>query len=104
MKTESNIQQDTYLVLGEKLRIRFNERTEEREDMEGETTTFYIYDEAVCHVKDDRDTIIEKIIGSKYTTGAEFACINNGGEDYEQYQQFRQQAKELADGWFAQES
>lgn len=101
MRTESNIKQGTYLVLGDKLRIRFNERTEEREEIDGGTTTFYIYDEAVCHIKDDRHTIIEKIIASKYTTGAEFACINNGGEDYEEYQSFRQQAKELANGWFA---
>jgi len=99
MKTHSDRKLDTYLLLGDKLRIRFNEVISTKDDM-GEQREVYEYDEAVCHKDDTRDMIVERIIGTVYSTGAEFACINNGGEDYEEYQSFRQLAKNLADGWF----
>ena len=49
-------------------------------------------------------SLIEKIIGSSYTTGGEFAVINNKDIDptsYAEYQAFRLTAKELADEYLA---
>ncbi|MDX1408411.1 MAG: hypothetical protein R3330_09765, partial [Saprospiraceae bacterium] len=65
----------------------------------GEIETYWTAEEALCRVSDTRNVLIEKIMASQYTTGAELAAINNGGEDYEVYQAFRAQAKALADGW-----
>ena len=54
----------------------------------------------------NRSQIIEAIIGSVFTTGAEIAVINNQTSDpatYVAYQEFRVQAKQLADGWLNDE-
>ena len=39
--------------------------------------------------------MIEKVMFSKYSTGAELAAINNGGVDKEEYLTFRVLAKKL---------
>lgn len=96
MKIYSNTQPPVYQVIGQALRIHWDFG---EEVIEGETIIFC--QEAICNKADSRDTIIEKIMASEYTTGAELAAINNGGEDYEAYQSFRANAKSLADGWFS---
>ena len=104
MKVQSNEQPLAYEVSGKELRIHFNIEQLTREGMEG-PETFWQADEALCHIADSRNTLIEKIIAVKYSVGAELAAINNQATDpaaYDAYQAFRLEAKALADGWLAQ--
>jgi hypothetical protein len=48
--------------------------------------------------------LIEQLMARRYTTGAELAAINNGGEDYEEYLAYRAKCKELAIGYFDEET
>ena len=105
MKTYSSDQLDTYQVLGSTLRIHWGAQEITR-DGTGGPETFWETNEAVCEINDGRNALIEKIIGSVYTTGAELAVINNKDIDpaaYAEYQDFRVQAKQLADGWLNKE-
>lgn len=102
MKVQSNEKLPVYQVLGQTLRIHWDQSEQTVQDMDGNEETIFVSQEAVCQKQDSRNTLIEKIIASVYTTGAELAAINNGGEDYQAYQDFRQLAKDLADGWIAQ--
>lgn len=87
----------TYQVIGTTLRIHWDQESHQTE----EGHTVWKMHEAMVHVRATRSEIIEAIIATHYPTpGSEFAAINNGGSDYEQYQAFRTFAKELADGWF----
>ena len=64
------------------------------------TRDAYCANEATIDVGDTRSVIIERIIGSCYTTGAELAAINNQVADpseYATYQALRVTAKSLAD-------
>ena len=64
----------------------------------------YQYNEATIEIGDTRSVIIERIIGSCYTTGGELAVINNQASDpsaYAEYQAFRVVAKALADEYLA---
>jgi len=90
-----------FQILGNTLRIHFNQTTEEVTDMStAEVRTDYVSEEALCTTFDSRAQIIEAIIKSRYrTVGAEFAAINNGDPDYSAYQSFRQLAKTLASDW-----
>lgn len=102
MKVQSTDKPDVYAVSGKELRIRWNIEQVTREGVDGETETFWQASEALCGVSDQRHILIEKIIASQYTTGAEIATINNresDPEEYAAYQAFRDQAKALADGW-----
>jgi hypothetical protein len=106
MKTEAGYELQTYEPSGQELRIHWNVEQKTKEVMDDETVTYWEADEALCKVTDDRPTLIEKIIGSVYTTGAELAVINNKDIDpsaYAEYQNFRVQAKQLADGWLNKE-
>lgn len=105
MKTYSNEQPETYQVIGKTLRIHWNIQEVTKEGMDG-TETVWEADEALCDKGDSRDKLIEKIIGSVYSTGAEIAAINNAAdkpEAHAEYQAFRQEAKDLADGWLNKE-
>lgn len=102
MKAYSGEQPDVYAVSGQELRIHWNIQEVQVQRMDDETETQWEANEALCHVKDSRDTLIEKIIGSVHTAGAEIALINNRETDpdaYAEYQAFRAEAKALADGW-----
>ena len=99
MKVSSSSSLPTYQVLGNKLLIHWNEEVVESESMDGEPTTFYQYNEASAFVYDTRELLIEKIIGSVYTVGAEIAAIRNGGQAADDHHALRVQAKQLADGW-----
>jgi hypothetical protein len=97
VKTYANEQFATYQVSGEELRIHWNEISYEKDGQ-----LLFEADEAVCHIKDNRNLLIEKIISAVYSPSAEIATINNKDtkpEQYAEYQAFRAQAKELADGW-----
>ena len=102
MTVQFTSEPDVYEVSGKELRIHWDITEVTREDPEGKPETFWTAQEALCRVSDVRNVLIEKIMASQYTTGAELAAINNGGEDYEAYQAFRAQAKALADGWLGQ--
>jgi hypothetical protein len=102
MKTQASYEFQTYESSGQELRIHWNIEQKSKEDTDGETLTYWEADEALCNVYDNRDTLIEKIIGSVYSTAAEVATINNKDakpQAYAEYQAFRVQAKALADGW-----
>ena len=101
MKVYSNDKPEVYAVSGQELRIHWNITEIERDE-----DTVWEANEALCNVKDTRDTMIEKIIGSVHTAGAEIALINNKDTDpeaYAEYQAFRAEAKALADGWLNKE-
>ena len=97
MRVNSNDKLPEYQVIGSKLRIHWNyEEVPETED----TPSGWSCDEAAVRKTASRDQIIGAIIATKYPTpGAELAVINNGGQDYDDYQAFRAMAKSLADGW-----
>ena len=64
------------------------------------TRDAYCNNEATIDVGDSRSVIIERIIGSCYTTGGELAAINNqlvNPDAYAVYQALRATAKSLAD-------
>lgn len=84
-------------VIGNKLRIHFDETEVDRD---GETS--YNYTTATVNKNSSKDTIVEAIIASKYSTGQELATINNREEkpeEYAMYQEFRVFAKSLASQW-----
>lgn len=97
MKTYAGQPFETYQASGEELRIHWDETSYEKDGQ-----TVYEAYEALCHVKDNRAALIEKIIGAVYSPSAEIAAINNKDskpDEYAAYQAFRVKAKELADGW-----
>ena len=101
MKSFSDTQPDVYQVIGDFLHIYWNIEQVAAPFM-GEPRTQWSADEAVVNKAANRAQIIEAIIGSMFTTGAEIAIINNQSADpsaYAEYQAFRAQAKSLADGW-----
>lgn len=99
MKVSSSSPLPTYQVLGNKLLIHWGEEVIQSKSMDGEPTASYQYNEASAFVYDTRELLIEKIIGSVYTLGAEIAAIRNGGQDANDHHALRVQAKALADGW-----
>jgi len=44
-----------------------------------------------------RNERIEALIATRYTIPEELAAINNGGEEYQEYQLFRDFCKQIAD-------
>ena len=99
MKTYSSEQLPTYQVSGQELRIHWDAKEVPAHVMD-EQSTQWEQEEAVCNVSDSRDSLIEKIMATKYPTyGAEVAALCNGGDDAAQHEAFRAQAKSLADGW-----
>jgi len=97
MRVNSNDKLPVYQVIGPTLRIHWNyEEVPESES----TPAGWSCDEAAVPKTASRNQIIEAIIATKYQTpGAEFAAINNGGQEYDDYQALRATAKSLADGW-----
>lgn len=105
MKVYSTTELETYQVIGDTLRIHFDHQIIEREGIDGNPEIQHEYEEAVCKITDTRSAIIEKIIGEKYSPGAEFATINNKDsdpEEYAEYQAHRTLAKQLANDWITQ--
>jgi hypothetical protein len=101
MKVYSGEQPEVYAVSGQELRIHWDIQEIQVQNMNGNQTQWEA-NEALCNVKDARDVLIEKIIGSVHSAGAEIALINNkdtAPEAYAEYQAFRAKAKELAGGF-----
>lgn len=102
MRVESSDKLPAYQVIGNKLRIHWDEQETSR-DMDGEVQEGWSYQEACVPVTASRSTIIEAIMATKYPTlGAEFAAFQNGTESVAEHQAMRDLAKSLAGGWFAQ--
>jgi hypothetical protein len=102
MKAYFNEQPDVYAVSGNELRIRWNIQEVPAPSIDDTPATQWEANEALCSAFDNRNQIIEKIIGSVMDTGAEIAMINNRdtrAAEYAEYQAFRAEAKALADGW-----
>jgi hypothetical protein len=100
MKTQASYEIEPYEVSGYELRVHWDIEKKTKEDMNGATITFWEANEALCNRKDSRAQIIEKIMQTVYPTfGAEIAAIRNGGQNAEDHQTLRDQAKALADGW-----
>lgn len=91
----------TYQPSGSFLQIYWDEQVETK-DTDGETETFYSY--AYCDAKttDSYAELVVKIIRSQYSVDDEFAAMNDGGERHQDFLNFRDLAKELAQGWAAQ--
>lgn len=104
MKVNATRPIETYEPSGAEVRIHWDITSDERENPDGSVIIEYFAQCAVCQAMARRSELIESIIGEVYTTGREFAVINNRDvdpEQYQQYQDFRSKAKELADGWIA---
>jgi hypothetical protein len=94
--------QDTYQVSGGVLQIYWDEQQHTREDMDGETETYYSYAYANAKPTDGYAELVRAIIHSQYTYDDEIALINNKEDEpekYADYQAFRQVAKDLANGY-----
>lgn len=92
----------TYQVFGKRLRINFDQKIIEVPDGVQGVRQAYQYTTAEASIASDRATLIDCVIRSKYAISGEFAAINNASTDpqeYADYQAFRAQAKQLADGW-----
>jgi hypothetical protein len=98
-RTTSQIKMPAYQVSGGEVTIFWDEQTEQRTTEQNGDETVYSYAYCVASVYDDRAAIIEKIMATQYTTGAEIAALSNGGESAAEHEAFRVQAKALADGW-----
>jgi len=97
MKVTANEYPGLVLYLQGAILISFNPEQIEKEGITG-TETMYQYDQVKVAASASRDQIIEAVIASKYSTGAEFATINNKDtrpDEYSVYQSFRLQAKEI---------
>ena len=102
MITQTDNTLPTYQTFGTKLHINFDEQEIVVKDMDGNERIAYQYTTAESLCAASRSDLINDIIKSKYTTADEFAAINNAQadpEEYAEYQAFRAQAKQLADGW-----
>jgi len=92
MKTYSKEKLEDYQVLGKILLIHWDHKETPATE---ETESGWGCEEVKVNVSDSRSTMIEKVMFSKYSTGAELAAINNGGVDKEEYLTFRVLAKKL---------
>lgn len=104
MKTYSNDQPDVYAVSGTELRVHWDLQQVSTPGMEDSPRLQWEASEALCSVFDARGELISKIIRSEYSIDGELAAINNQAtkpDEYAKYQEFRAQAKTLADGWLS---
>ena len=87
------------LLQGKKIFNFDVKEVEIKDEMSDETRTGYEYTTVKVETNATRDEIIEAIIGSKYSVGAEIALTNDKdakGDEYKAYQELRVLAKELA--------
>ena len=93
MQVTSKDKLEVYQIIGNKLRIHWDfieiPATEE-------TEAHWKCKEAVVRKQANKNEIVEAIIRSQYSISNEFALINNGGNEYSEYQTFRTLAKQLA--------
>src|SRR6056297_1351852 len=97
MRVNSNDKLPENQVIGPTLRIHWDYQEVPATE---EVPAGWSCDEAAVPKTASRGQIIEAIIATKYpTSGTELAAINNGGQEYDDYQAFRAMAKSLANGW-----
>lgn len=101
MKFEANTVPEKFEVSGFELRIRFDVKEVEREDMSGEKRKAFVGDEVVVAENATRSTIIESIVASRYSQGAEISLSRKADSDPAkvEYLAFVNQAKAVADEW-----
>lgn len=100
MKVFAGRELQTYEPSGDDIYIHWNVEKNVKETEQGSFDEWSA-DEVVVKKTDSRNVVIEKIIASQYSVGAEIATINNREsrpEEYVAYQNFRLLAKELANG------
>ena len=100
MKVESDKQIPTFAKSGAELRISFNVVETEREDMGGEKRKVFVGEQVVVPTTAGYGEIVEAIVASHYTTGAEISLSRKADDDAAkvEYLAFVAQAKELATG------
>jgi len=90
----------TELLQGKKL-INFDIKEVEIKDENSEEARIgFEYQQVKVSTSDTRGAIIEAIIATKYSAGAEIALTNDKDtkqDEYKAYQEFRATAKELAE-------
>ena len=104
MITYSNTEPQPITIEKRQARVTWNARQEELNTLDGQPETQWVYNEAIFDLYDTREVIIRKIIASVHTVEDELALVNNRDdkpEEYEAYQQFRSNAKTLADEYLA---
>jgi hypothetical protein len=101
MQFETDSKPNTYETSGQELRINFNVVEVEREEMNGAKRKVYRGEQVVVHTRATTQQIIETLIASKYTTGAEIALSRKDDTDTDKvaYMTFVAQAKSLASGY-----
>ena len=100
MKSQTSEPSLGFKVIGSRVLFYWNEVEKTVND-----TTVYEYDFAEWKVMDSRNTVVEKIIASKYTIAEELATINNKEDEpteYSAYMAFREFAKTSAAAWIAE--
>ena len=100
MRVTSNEKLDKFQIVGPKLRIHWGYEEVAPDPEVEDSVGSWSCEEAVVKKTASRNDIIEAVIATKYSVPEELAAINNGGDEYESYQSFRQVAKDLADEWF----
>lgn len=101
MKFETNDRPKTYAVSGAELRINFDVKEVEREDMiTKQKRLVFVGEEVVVPKGAPTSTIIEAIIASRYSVGAEVAMLRSADTDPAkvEYLAFVQLAKALGRG------
>lgn len=97
MLVNSTYQKPTYEVQGGYVRFFLDEElVPAAEDVEQS----WNYQVAKVLVDSSRNEKIEAVMATRYPTyGSELAAVNNGGQDYEDYLEFRNEAKRLVDSF-----
>lgn len=100
MKVESDKQFATYARSGAELRITFDVVESEREDVGGEKRKVFTGEQVVVATHAGYSEIVEAIVASRYSTGAEIAMARKTDDDAAkvEYIGFVAKAKELAAG------
>lgn len=98
MKFEMNEKPKTYAVSGNELRINFDVKETQREDLAGNTRTVYTGEEVLVELGAKSNFVIEAIVASRYSFGAEIAMMRKPDTDPEKiaYLDFVKVAKSLA--------
>lgn len=93
MKVQAQHPLPTYKRVGNYYCIYINETITTNQDGE----TIYQYDSCKVPILSTRNERIEALIATRYTIPEELAAINNGGDEYQEYQLFRDFCKQIAD-------
>ncbi len=98
MKFETNDLPQTFEVSGQELRVNFDVKEIEREDMDGEKRKSFAGEQVVLPVAATRSQIVEAIVATRYTTGAEIALnrLPDDNADKQEYLAFVEAAKVIA--------